>query len=114
MKRNARSMVVGLRWAIAVVAAVCSQACADSDDDRPATYRYEATPTSDEPAAENGGCTVANQGCPCDSPGEIRDCGKIVVRVDDYSTCYDGSRICTDEGVWSACAADQAIVQMMN
>ena len=114
MKRAARSSAVGLRWAITFGAMACSLACADSEDDRPATYRYDATPATEEPAAEEDGCAAANQGCPCDSPGEIRDCGKVVVRIDDYSTCYDGSRICTEEGVWSACAADQAIVQMTN
>lgn len=112
MKRVALSIAVGLRWVIAFAAMASSQACADAENDRPATYRYDATPTTEEPAAEEDSCAVAHQGCPCDSPGEIRDCGKVVVRIDDYSTCYDGSRICTDEGVWSACAADQAIVQM--
>jgi hypothetical protein len=114
MKRAAHSIPVGLRSAVALVAMVCIQACADSEEDRPATYQYDATPTPDKPALANGGCAVASEGCPCDSPGEIRDCGKIVVRVDDYSTCYDASRICTDKGAWSACAADQAVVRMAN
>lgn len=104
------SAVVRWHWLAAAALSAQLQGCADNDDEHPSVYRYDATLAADRSELEP--CTVPNQGCPCRNPGEIRGCGKITVSVDGYETCYQGSRICKDAGVWSACEADQVIVDL--
>jgi hypothetical protein len=85
--------------------------CAGAQDEHPSKYQYDATPT---PAADNvDRCATPDEGCACSNPGEIIDCGKIVVKVNNYETCYEGSRICTEAATWGPCAADQVIVQLI-
>jgi hypothetical protein len=94
---------------LSVVSAFWLAGCGGEGQDHPAVYQYDAKKTNE---ADVNPCTTANEGCPCKTPGEILDCGKIVIKVDNYESCYDGSRLCGDDGVWGACVADQEIVQI--
>jgi hypothetical protein len=83
--------------------------CAGGEDEHPATYQYQATPATPVNSADR--CATPNEGCPCDTPGEVVNCGKVLVKVDNYETCYEGSRICTNEAAWGPCVPDQSVVR---
>jgi hypothetical protein len=95
---------------LALVLVFLQWGCVEGEDGHPATYQYDATPSHDP---QSDPCAVPNQGCACPNPGEVVDCGKVIVRVDGYETCYEGSRICQGDSTWGACASDQAIVQLL-
>jgi len=111
MKQSSWLMETPWPRGLALLLLVFPVSCGGSEDEHPATYQYDAN--SGASATGVDVCANPKQGCPCTLPGEIVDCGKIVVKVGDYETCYAGSRLCSDEGVWGACVSDQAIVQMM-
>jgi hypothetical protein len=86
--------------------------CADTEDSHPAAYQYNATPVAS--TTNHDACASPNTGCSCDEPGTIVDCETASVRVGDYTTCYAGSRICTDDRKWGACVSDQVIAQSLD
>src|SRR5262245_46915956 len=47
-------------------------------------------------------CATPNEGCECDEPGEVVDCGVMKKKTETYVMCEEGSRTCVD-GVWGAC-----------
>jgi hypothetical protein len=47
-----------------------------------------------------------SEGCPCDVPGTLVDCGEVRDRTNDYVTCMQGVRLCGDEHTWGACAGN--------
>jgi hypothetical protein len=104
----------GVKWwgGLALLLLCLPVGCVGGEDEHPATYQYEATPAST--AAPVDRCSVPNEGCACTTPGDIVDCGKVTVKVDDYETCYEGSRLCGKDALWGPCLADQAIVQMID
>lgn len=55
-------------------------------------------------------CLSPATGCPCERPGELADCGEVVTRADDYVTCRQGVRSCSDSGVWGECAGDLVLI----
>lgn len=102
----------GVKWCGGIALLLClSVGCAGAEDGHPTTYQYEATPTHTAVPVDR--CSVPNEGCQCTTPGEIVDCGKVKVKVDNYETCYEGSRLCGQDATWGPCLADQAIVQMI-
>ena len=52
-----------------------------------------------------GACDSPNQGCECDKPGEIIDCGQVERVSGDYVSCSMGKRTC-DDGKWGVCVGD--------
>jgi hypothetical protein len=100
------------RWlsGVAVLLVASAVGCAAETDEHPSTYQYEASP--DGSANPVDPCATPNEGCLCSEVGQIVDCGRVTVQVGDYKTCYEGSRLCSDDGVWGACVADQTIVQL--
>jgi hypothetical protein len=80
--------------------------CNDTEN-HPSTYADNATDGGVSASADS--CASPKEGCPCSEPGEIVDCGKVTVKVDNYETCFEGSRLCAATGVWGACEPDQVI-----
>ncbi|HEX2673850.1 MAG TPA: PA14 domain-containing protein, partial [Polyangiaceae bacterium] len=52
-----------------------------------------------------GACETPNQGCACDKPGDVVDCGQVERVSGDYVSCSMGQRTC-DAGKWGACIGD--------
>jgi hypothetical protein len=86
-----------------------AQACGGEPQERPDPYVEK---TSNQTVLElNEPCASPTEGCPCAEPGVIADCGQVTVKVDDYETCYEGSRLCDATGVWGACEPDQIVAE---
>jgi hypothetical protein len=51
-------------------------------------------------------CDTPQTGCPCDTQGDLVDCGSVKRRSADYVSCSMGQRVCED-GAWSACEGDK-------
>ena len=47
-------------------------------------------------------CSVPQQGCPCDQPGEIAMCRGPLIKEGSYALCPTGYRSCVDGG-WGSC-----------
>lgn len=110
MNRNSLTRGAVRRWGLTLVLLSISVGCGGGDQDHPAAFQYNANSGSGKDDVDR--CATVNDGCPCSQPGEILDCEKVVVKVDDYETCYAASRICTENGTWGACVPDQTIVEL--
>jgi hypothetical protein len=53
-------------------------------------------------------CATPNDGCPCDEPGTVVDCGKTLQQIGDFVMCAAGKRTCFGDR-WGECSADGAI-----
>ena len=51
-------------------------------------------------------CNTPHEGCACDSPGEVVDCGTVQRRSGEQVWCSLGHRSCGAEGKWSECASE--------
>jgi len=95
-----------------LVVLCCPLACAQQQE-HPDTYTDTTSVVDVAPTAVDP-CASPKEGCPCASPGEILDCGQIKVKVDNYETCFEGSRLCKANGTWGQCAPDQVIVGQLH
>lgn len=111
MKQSISSVGVKCCGGMVLLLLSLSVGCAGDDERHPTTLQYEATPTSKVDELDR--CEIPNEGCDCATPGEVVDCGKVIVKVDNYETCYVGSRICSHEATWGPCVSDQVIAQSM-
>lgn len=95
-------------WTLSLVVASVQLVACNDEQDHPARYTdgaMGATPDAVDP------CASPNEGCTCEVPGEVADCGQVKIQIDNYSTCYEGSRLCAADGMWGACMSDQQIVK---
>ncbi|MEO8904164.1 MAG: hypothetical protein ABI488_17560 [Polyangiaceae bacterium] len=53
-------------------------------------------------------CANHEAGCPCDTPHDLIDCGRVKRVAGDYVWCSTGMQECTD-GKWGACTGDEAV-----
>ncbi|MFO0568462.1 MAG: choice-of-anchor L domain-containing protein [Polyangiaceae bacterium] len=53
-------------------------------------------------------CAKPRPGCPCTTPGERFDCGKIESKVETQLTCGFGEMVCQD-GKWGECIVNNSI-----
>jgi hypothetical protein len=85
----------------AVLASGCSSA-GDSNPPMlaPSDPTMMATPTTPETCANH------EQGCPCDKPDEVIDCGRVKRVAGDYVWCSTGTQTCSYEGTWGKCTGD--------
>jgi hypothetical protein len=83
-------------------------ACGGEPQEHPDPYVVEQASKATKKTAADP-CTSPSEGCPCENPGEIVDCGRVSVKVDDYEACFDGSRLCDGTGTWGACEPDSVI-----
>jgi hypothetical protein len=58
-------------------------------------------------------CSIGVEGCPCESPGQAVDCGKIKSQQGDYVTCSIGRSQCV-AGKWSSCEGDRIVTKSLN
>lgn len=90
------STLLGAALAISATAGGCTA-------NAPATTTIQSTtPTSDDHDA----CAGVVEGCACESPGLVVDCGKVVRRDGDYASCSNGKQTCLSNGRWGACVGD--------
>lgn len=57
-------------------------------------------------------CATPEEGCDCETEGEVVDCGRTAEKFDDYVTCAEGKRTCTD-GKWGACSSDRIVQKVL-
>src|SRR6187431_1407324 len=53
-------------------------------------------------------CATPQEGCDCETDGEAVNCGRTTETFDDYVTCSEGKRTCTD-GKWGTCSSDRLV-----
>jgi hypothetical protein len=100
------------RFALVLLAMNWISGCADAQD-RPDAYLDDELPSKGR-LVDVDSCSEPEEGCPCSEPGMLLDCGRVTVEVDEYTTCFEGSRMCAADGTWGACEADQAIAGALN
>ena len=98
----------------AALVGACSvlMACSGEPDRPP---MYDGTPmliTRDAGVGHDAGpprddCATPHAGCACDEVGTLVDCGIVIIRSGDYTTCSEGKIECLPDGVWSDCIGDQ-------
>ncbi len=87
---------------VMLLALSCSKAPrADKSDGDSPDKTLKPTPTDV--------CGTPNEGCPCDEPGQVVNCGEVVARSDDYVSCSMGTRTCEEGGNWGKCVGQQVI-----
>jgi hypothetical protein len=110
MCRRCVSLGMALRLTLLTLCGMNLGACGGEPQEHPDMYVVEqATKVAPKPTIDT--CTSPSEGCPCENPGEIIDCGRVSVKVDDYETCFDGSRLCNGTGKWGACEPDSVIAE---
>lgn len=90
-------------WGLtALLAAGCSGA---GEQSPPMLAPADAPPMAapDAPVA----CANHEEGCPCDTPHDLIDCGRVKRVAGDYVWCSTGMQECTD-GKWGKCTGDEA------
>ena len=55
-------------------------------------------------------CVTPNEGCPCDEPGKLVECGKVKYQSGDYVACQMGKRTCAG-GRWGACTGTDIVTK---
>ncbi|MDQ2797088.1 MAG: hypothetical protein M3Y06_07980, partial [Actinomycetota bacterium] len=81
--------------------AIWSTACG-SQNDYAGDGLLNAAPTG------GAGCATPNDGCPCDAPGVVIDCGQVEHRSGNVVSCSAGKRTC-EGGAWGACEGDHFV-----
>jgi|GEM_PF-565178 len=79
-------------------------ACSES----PPLVMGNGVDTRDATATTDGAvsCATPNDDCPCASPGESVECGKVFRQSSDYISCSMGKRTCGADGKWGTCIGD--------
>ncbi|MGC4067833.1 MAG: hypothetical protein QM784_24915 [Polyangiaceae bacterium] len=100
------------RLAVLLVAMNWISGCADARE-RPDAYLDDESPSSAK-LVDVDRCGEPAEGCPCSEPGTSIDCGRVTVKIDEYTTCFEGSRLCGADGTWGACEADQDVADALS
>lgn len=99
------------KWKVgAVVAlALATVAAACGSPSNPATLNGgPGGPPTD--ATTGTACMPGHEGCPCSTPGQTVDCGKVANDYGGYITCSEGTSTCTN-GEWGACVGSKTITK---
>lgn len=86
-----------------IVPLLCVLLFGCSEEERLPNYRLAPPNATTEQIHR---CAVPAEGCSCDEPGKLLDCGEVSVRIDDYVTCTEGVRTCLDDNTWGPCVGD--------
>ncbi len=80
--------------------------CSSAGDPNPPMLAPVDTATMATPDAPVA-CANHEEGCPCDTPHDLIDCGRVKRVAGDYVWCSTGMQECTD-GKWGKCTGDEA------
>jgi hypothetical protein len=75
-------------------------------EDRAAPLDVEATAETKAAPSPAEVCQNHEEGCPCDNPGDVTDCGRIKRVEGNYVWCSTGHQTCGDDGQWGQCKGD--------
>ncbi|HSO32046.1 MAG TPA: hypothetical protein VLT33_06005 [Labilithrix sp.] len=93
---------------LAVAAAVTALFACSSPEDSYAVDGLRLAPSS----ANGGSCATPNEGCPCETAGQVVSCGEVSGTTSDgRATCAMGSRRCLGT-TWSRCDALDKITSL--
>jgi hypothetical protein len=84
---------------------VVGTGCSASDDPSAPMMGDSSTTTMAAPGAVEV-CANHEEGCPCDKPGDLIDCGRVKRTAGDYVWCSTGMQTCGDDGTWGKCIGD--------
>ncbi len=90
-----------------IVLALLASGCSASDDPSASTMGASDLAAIAAPAAPEV-CANHEQGCPCDEPGGLIDCGRVTRRAGDYIWCSSGMQTCSAKHSWGKCTGDSA------
>ncbi len=95
--------MAGLVSIVPVAGFVALQACSTSVD-----LMGNGGDTRDATTVSDGAlsCATPNADCPCGTPGESVECGKVFRQSADYISCSMGKRTCGTDGKWGTCVGD--------
>ena len=96
MKKTSR-----LGWVIGALLLSIPFACGEDPNVNATNGSGTNTPSSDA-------CATPNDGCACDEPGTVVECGKVKYRSGDYVACQMGTRTCA-AGTWGPCAGSDVV-----
>ena len=85
---------------------VLGSGCSGAGDPNPPMLAA-GDPTMMAGPSAPGTCGNHEEGCPCDMPGELTDCGRVKRVAGDYVWCSTGTQTCDQYGSWGKCAGDQ-------
>lgn len=96
--------MAGLVSIVPVAGFVALQACSTSVVD----LMGNGGDTRDATTVSDGAlsCATPNADCPCGTPGESVECGKVFRQSADYISCSMGKRTCGTDGKWGTCVGD--------
>src|SRR5450432_1852519 len=92
-----------LRQALSLALLALASACSQGRQSAPYAGTTDA---GDKPIPNADPCATPNEGCACDTPDEVVDCGQVERRSGDYISCTMGERTCVG-AVWGACVGDR-------
>ncbi|MEO6599496.1 MAG: hypothetical protein ABIQ16_06455, partial [Polyangiaceae bacterium] len=94
-----------LRVALALVALLLSSACSHGGHET-GPYLGIGGDGDTRPPPNVDACETPNNGCSCDRPDEVVDCGQVDRRSGDYVSCSIGKRTCGADDTWGDCVGD--------
>jgi hypothetical protein len=53
-------------------------------------------------------CEVQKEGCACENPGDVLDCGELKGMSQSFASCAMGERVCQPDGTWSSCSNERS------
>jgi len=93
--------------AILGLCAALGTGCSAGSDTNPPMLAGD-DPTTMPTPTNTAVCANHEEGCPCDMPGEVTDCGRIKRVAGDYVWCSTGTQTCDQYGSWGKCTGDQS------
>ncbi|MEI9937107.1 MAG: PA14 domain-containing protein [Pseudomonadota bacterium] len=90
-------------WVALTLVCLALLGCSSGPDHSPSLGLGDGGTT--KPAPIVGACDTPNQGCECETQGEVIDCGQVERVSGDYVSCSMGRRTC-DDGKWGVCVGD--------
>ena len=90
-------------WVAVSLLSLALIGCSSSSDHSPSLGLGDGGTSKPIPTAD--ACDTPNQGCECETQGEVVDCGQVERISGEYISCSMGRRTC-DDGKWGACVGD--------
>jgi hypothetical protein len=106
-KMTARAVAIAAGVGLAISLVACG-----TDKDRPAGFDDTYPPNGRDASVTTGDfcATPGHEGCPCDEEGASVECGNVVEKKGDYTTCSMGHSWC-DGQAWGACIGNHFVMK---